>query len=330
MAGIETSYQNLLPDLQNHEAYRLRRIRVINNNKRFLKFYSFLSLLALIYVLTTNTLSEDDFSMAITFIIVFQVVELVVAAIIYGVNRGKYEEYFKKNIIEKLVPAIIPGIIYNHDGHISMNSFNECKLFSRRKGNKIFGTDYFHGRSDEMEFELSLLNIKHKRKRRVGESANDYRRERGTDIFNGLFMIANLRNPVSKVIDVVPSFKELGKLVKAMASGLNVIGKSDAPEVFFGNDEFQEKFNVYSDDKNEAMRVVTQPVIDMAVNLKTKQNAFQVYASYVGNKVYVAIDGAKHLFEVKISDSLLDPKSTENIFKDLLTYMKVLKTYAGY
>ena len=45
---------------------------------------------------------------------------------------------------------------------------------------------------------------------------------------------------------------------------------------------------------------------------------FQVYAFFIENKVFVAIENGKGLFDPKIKTSLLDAESAEEIFKNLL------------
>jgi len=119
----------------------------------------------------------------------------VVALIIYAANKSRYEKFFKENIVEKIVPALIPGVTYKYDDYIPIEIFRKSGLFNKRIGDYLTGQDYFFGKTA------------------------------------GIFMIAKLPDHVESPIYIFPTFQEIGKLIKGLASSLNVITKPDAPEV---------------------------------------------------------------------------------------------------
>jgi hypothetical protein len=164
--------------------------------------------------------------------------------------------------------------------------------------------------------------------KKMGESRHEYERRRGANVFTGVFMVANLSSVVNSDVYILPTFNEVGKLLKGIASGLNAIAKSNAPEVKIGNKDFQERFEVYSENTDEVVSLVSESIMNEMVRIKKEHNEIQVYASFIENKVFVAIENAKGLFDPKIKTSLLDAESAEEIFKNLLTYLNVLRMFA--
>lgn len=232
MASINQSYNVLLPDIQEMEAYRLKKRRVIKLN-----LWVFLFLLAcalfitiLDYIKQIFPPNDKGFILAAIFFSLF--IEGVVALIIYAANKSRYEKFFKENIVEKIVPALIPGVTYKYDDYIPIEIFRKSGLFNKRIGDYLTGQDHFFGKTAGMAFELSWLNNYSKTKKtyREYEGKTSVRYQK-SDVFTGIFMIAKLPDHVESPIYIFPTFQEIGKLIKGLASSLNVITKPDAPEV---------------------------------------------------------------------------------------------------
>ena len=332
MGAVDQAYQKLLPDLDILEAYRISRLRMIKINRFMLILFTILCPSLFVLTLFEVNISEDDLPIVLSGIGMFYLLVLVTGLIVYAYQKGKYSEFFKEKIIEKLVPAMIPGVSYQYDGHVSFESFKECNLFKKSRANKIEGSDYFYGETGDVRFELSWLHIySESYVRKTGhQDFNDkrYHRQKGADVVNGVFMIGALSTSVKSEVNIVPTFNELGKLMKAASLKLNIVGKSEFPVVKMGDSEFQKRFEVHSDDENEALRLIGKEMMDQLVKLKTENNAVQVYVSFIKNKVFIAIDGAKGMFEPKIKISLIDSSSVQEIFKQLLIYLNILRIFS--
>jgi len=240
----------------------------------------------------------------------------------------RYEEFFKMKIVEKIVPAMVPGVTYKHADHISMELFRKSGFFNEQKGQYLTGQDHFSGETSGMTFELSWLKNQSRTKKsynqRKRKSSSEYHE---TDIFSGIFMLAKLPGPVASPIYIFPTFNELGKVMKGLASRLNIITKPDAPEIKIGNSEFEKKFTVFSENSNEAKKIVTSQVAAHLVECKDDKPNLQFFVAYIDDNVFVAIDQVHRLFEPKISKSLLEPSAVRHIFKDLLRFLNILRVF---
>lgn len=324
MATIDQAYKALLPDIEQLEAYRVRKRRIIKINQRV--FLLLLTVAVSIYILVfaTQYFTAYDTENLLGLTLLTVIIGGIVAFIIYAVNKMRYEKFFK----EKIVPAMVPGVTYNHDDHISMELFRKSGFFNKQNGQYLIGQDHFSGETSGMKFELSWLKNQSRTEKSYyehkGKTSNRYN---VIDIFSGIFMFAKQSNRVTSPIYIFPTFQEIGKVMKGLVSRLNIITNPDAPEIKIGNSEFEKKFTVFSENSNEAKKIVTSQVVAHLVDCKDDKPNLQFFVAYVDDNVFVAIDQVHRLFEPKISKSLLEPSAVEHIFKDLLRFLNILRAF---
>jgi len=87
------------------------------------------------------------------------------------------------------------------------------------------------------------------------------------------------------------------------------------------------KFTVFSENSNEAKKIVTSQVAAHLVDCKDDKPNLQFFVAYIDDNVFVAIDQVHRLFEPKISKSLLEPSAVQHIFKDLLRFLNILRAF---
>ncbi|AXG67928.1 hypothetical protein KORDIASMS9_00110 [Kordia sp. SMS9] len=210
-----------------------------------------------------------------------------IPAIISSTLKGKWVEKYKDEVLKPIVEAQFPGIVYEDELHISKSMFNASNLFTRP--DRFNGEDLFSGKLDATQFVFSEIHAeeKHTRRDKNGNTKTSY-----TTIFRGLFLIADFN-------------KEIHNETYVYSSG----GKwfSRFKRVRLEDPEFEDRFNVYSNDQVEARYILTPKMMQRIVDLEDRFDA-NMYLSFRGHHVYIAIRESYNMFEASIHDDVSFPQ----------------------
>ncbi|HBY20405.1 MAG: hypothetical protein A2Y24_06625 [Clostridiales bacterium GWE2_32_10] len=229
----------------------------------------------------------------------------ICGAILYWMKKS-YVSDFKDKIIEKIVGFFDDSFIYKKNSCISDNIFNCCEIFDTTP-NKYSGDDYVSGVIVDQEY---LDKLGQKKGTKIEFSEIKAEKESGTGkhrtvhtIFKGLFFMADYNKNFSGITRVLPDYKKRWLFA----------GKD---RVMLEDPEFERLFEVYSTDQIEARYILTPSLMDRLKSFKQKTGR-PVYASFVNNKIYVAIEYARNLFEPDIFKTLYDFAPMQQYFEDL-------------
>ena len=224
--------------------------------------------------------------------------------IISGDGRG-YVHEFKVYVIAKIVHFIDGNLSYNPMKHIPKSTFMLSQIF-KTKPNRYNGDDYVSGKVGQTEIQFCELDAKYEN----GSGKN----HTVTIVFKGLFFIGDFNKHFASQTVVLPDKTEkfLGKFAQSLQS-LNFtrdkLVKMDDPE-------FEKYFVVRSDDQVDARYVLSTSLMRRIVDFK-KKTGMDVYLSFVGSMVFVAISYNKNLFEPRIFRTLLDFEPIREYSEDL-------------
>ncbi|MCH2194107.1 DUF3137 domain-containing protein [Kordia sp.] len=197
--------------------------------------------------------------------------------------KGKWVEKYKDEVLKPIVEAEFPGILYEDEQHISKSMFTASNLFTRP--DRFNGEDLFTGKLDATTFTFSEIHAeeKHETKDKDGNKTTWY-----TTIFRGLFLIADFN-------------KEIKHETYVYSSG----GKwfSRFKRVRLEDPEFEDRFNVYSDDQIEARYILTPKMMSRIVELEDRFGE-NLYLSFRGHYVYIAISESFDMFEASINEEV--------------------------
>ena len=87
--------------------------------------------------------------------------------------------------------------------------------------------------------------------------------------------------------------------------------------------EFEKYFVAYGDDQVQARYILSTSLMKRIVSFK-KNTKRQIYLSFIGSKIYVAISYTKNLFEPKLHKTLLDFKPIQEYFEDLQLVLSIV------
>ncbi|MEM6686542.1 MAG: DUF3137 domain-containing protein [Bacteroidota bacterium] len=275
---IKHKYANLLT------VFRDSKRVIFARSKKLWKttFYIFLGITAGVGLLVLlKVITVEGPALVIAFLVPALV--FLVPIITTSGLKNKWVERYKDEVLKPIVEAKFPGIIYEDDQHISKSMFNASNLFSRP--DRFNGEDLFSGKLEATTFSFSEIHAeqKHTRKDKNGTTHTSY-----STIFKGLFLIADFN-------------KEIENETYVYSSG----GKwfSRFKRVRLEDPVFEDRFNVYSNDQIEARYILTPKMMERIVALEDRFNA-NLYLSFRGHNLYIAIRQSKDLFETSFREEV--------------------------
>jgi len=226
--------------------------------------------------------------------------------IYYSITKN-YVSEFKAKIIRPLIKSIDRSFKYLPDHYLSEDDFVDSQIFPRRP-DRSNGNDYISGRVDGVKIEFSDYHAEIRSK--SSDNGNSY-----STMFQGLFMVSEFNKEFKGTTIVLPDTaqKVFGDLVggwlQSKSSSMYELVKMDDPS-------FEKKFVVYATDQIEARYILTHSLMQRILKLKNKTGS-PLYVSFTNNKLYLAIEYNKDLFEPTIFSSLLQYKNAVDYAKTL-------------
>jgi hypothetical protein len=245
-------------------------------------FFGYAALVAVAFVIVAvKSIRLEGFMILIPILVPALV--FLIPALISSSLKGQWTKKYKDEVLKPIVEAQFPGIMYEDDYHISQQMFNASNIFTRP--DRFSGEDLFTGRLDATTFTFSEIHAeeKHETKDKDGNKTTWY-----TTIFRGLFLIADFN-------------KEIQNETYVYSSG----GKwfSRFKRVKLEDVEFEDRFNVYSDDQIEARYILTPKMMQRIVELEDRFGA-KLYLSFRGHNMYIGISQSYDMFEANIREEV--------------------------
>ncbi len=223
---------------------------------------------------------------------------IAIGAGIYKYLIKDYTAQFKSLIIEPLIKEIDKNLSYMPNAHIAKENFTRSRLFTTHP-DKLGGNDYIRGKIDGIKIELSDLHAQKKHKDSKGRTS-------WSTIFQGLFIVCEFNKHLKSQTVILPDSAQnafgtlIGNWLQANNISRNELVKMD-------NVAFEKEFVVYSNDQIEARYILTHTLMSKLLNFK-KKSKHPLYISFLGGKIYMAIEYNKDLFEPSVFHSLLEYK----------------------
>jgi len=229
-------------------------------------------------------------------------------------DKAEYRHEFKNKVVKEVVHMINPKWSYDPDNRISESDYFHSLLFPD-KADRYNGDDKVEGVIDKTDFQFSELHTEYKSVSRDNEGKE---KESWHTIFKGIFFHADFNKEIKGKTLVLPDtaeklFGSFGKKLQSLSGRGKLIKMEDV--------EFEKLFVVYGSDQIESRYVLTPSMMRSMVEIKKKYKK-NVYFSFVGSRVYVAISIAKDLFEPRLYRSGVRFKDIEQMNE----YFSVIET----
>jgi len=294
---LENFYKtNLLPELLELEERR----------KKLLKKY-FVIALGPICIVAVGIFILTKYLNLISEIIFFVLAPCVIATVVICIfiTRG-YVRDFKILVIDQIVRFIDENLTYYQSRFIPRSVFVASQIF-KTKPNRYKGDDYVNGKIGDTQIQFSEIDAKY-------ESGSGKNRSVKT-VFKGLFFIADFNKNFKGQTIVLPDaaeklFGHFGKLLQSWNLVRDQLISLEDPE-------FEKLFVVYGSDQVEARYILSTSLMKRIIDFREKTNR-NIYLSFVGSKVFVAVPYTRNLFEPRIFKTVVDFEPIKEYYEDLL------------
>lgn len=236
--------------------------------------------------------------------------------ILYGRVRN-FVETFKPNIMNLITDFIDDGIgygdlIYDQNKFIPKSKFQASQIFGASP-DLYEGEDYLKGIIGDVPFEMCELNVREESKVR----------QRLNYVFKGVFLCATITIPVRGKVLVLPRvFRQY--TTRAVRSFLLQGGKE--ADGFIKNKDFREIWRTFATLEGAFQNVLSE---DMQHRLseyyhKTEK---QIYISFQGNKIYIAVTEHKDILEPFIFQTNVSFELVREFYEDLTLLLEIVEDF---
>ncbi|HNI55239.1 MAG TPA: DUF3137 domain-containing protein [Chitinophagales bacterium] len=203
--------------------------------------------------------------------------------------EDNFTQQYKSILFANFLPGIAPQARYVMSEHIGTQTFTESKLFPYQEISSLKGSDLIT-RSQE-QFQCSFLDVMQvERTQSNGKSETKY-----STLFKGYLLSAAFNKSFTGETFVAPdASREL--LGEVYGESLNELFHRPGTSIARMEDpDFEKAFSVYTTDQQEARYILSTKLIHRIMELKA-YFVDDVYLSFVGNRVFVAVKSEKDIF----------------------------------
>lgn len=301
----------LAPIRADLEIYRLRYLKKAKSAQMLLIF----PLLLFIGSIVGMFLLYDYYFYFVIAMILSTLLTAFIYLKLYSPQIQDYQKKFKSVLLEKIVHALYPDMQYKADGYIAKEVFYKSDIFSGKADEGYTGEDYFEGVINNVPIRFSEVNAK----RLKGKNT--------TVLFSGIFMVLDVKKEFKGTTLVLPDDYEqlFGQLAVQLQAKLVRI---EGSELIYlkKNPNFEDKFVIYSTEKQEALDILNDSMLDNLLWIRNRYNS-ELSIAFKGGFVYLAISlGYKGLFDADIHKSLTkNDELFDRIYAELVTCFRLVK-----
>lgn len=288
------------PELMRMERKRVRLLRLL--------FFSGLALTGVIIFELNISILPLTLTMSI----------FIALYLIYlGYEVRRFLQTFKPNVLNLLLTFIsaepnMGKMTYDAKRLLPKSTFFESKIFATDA--QIYeGEDYISGRVGEMDFELCELNVR------------DFSvvRNRTNYVFKGVFLHAIFPENVRGNMVIWP--REFKQYLSKSIREFTWLGADNVDEEVL-NPAFRAMFMTYATPDTHVAGILSEPMQDAIIEY-CKTTGKEIYISFLGKNIYLAVTEPRDLLEPYIFRTNLSFELVRGFWEDLNLLIKIVQDF---
>ena len=275
MKNFEEIYSKIYSD--NHQEIEAKR------KKELQKHLSIVIIILTIGIIFTILISS-----------IFFVISVIVTILVIALHPSKFKNIYKEKIITTLVNEYDHNLSFTSDSSIPRLLYNDAEF---ERYDLYSSNDYISGKiNGTTPIELGDVHTEI-------ESTDSDGNTTYTTIFRGLFAAVKFNQSINTTIKIRNDSKIAGKL------------HLNKEKMQMDSQEFEKLFDIYSQDKITAMRILTSDILDYMIQFK-KENKVKFELTLKQNNLYIRIP-CKDMFEGSLMKNSLDEKTLKTYYNYL-------------
>lgn len=229
------------------------------------------------------------------FLLPFAIIISVLFLLLGGYSSTKsYKKEYKEKVIASLVSNYDENLSFTGENRIPRQLYNAAEFESY---DNFYSNDYIHGKL-EGYIPIELGDVHTEDQHTDSDGNTTY-----TTVFRGLFSAACLPKSLESTVKIRSDKGMLGKLL------------SKKELVTMDSQEFEKFFDVFSNNKILAVRILTSDIMNYMIDFK-KDNKVNFEITAKNNYIYLRIH-CDDMFEGKMSKSALDRETLYKYYRFL-------------
>jgi len=224
---------------------------------------------------------------------------------------------FHNETIPKILDGFLTTGYYRRADSISQADYYKSKIFTT-KIDSYKGSDYISGTLGDTGFLFSKLHTQYE-SQNYDSNSTDY-----VTVFKGIFMVIEFnKNVKGGRAFLFPDLK--GKYILGLDKWFPGTFNNEewGERILMEDDEFEKLYSVYSFDPVDAHYVLTPKMQHNFVELSKHFDGKEIHASFINDKMYLAIEGDYELFAFDSTSSYTDSDTLEYYIGD---FVKIIET----
>jgi len=251
LENIPAEFENMYENLYNNHIQALEKLR---KKVRWRTAVQYISLALFIIGYVFIEAEEVVISRKIdSYIMLIGIISLFITIIFTVMNmkyKKKYVESYKKEIVSSFIKLI------NHQLNYNPLDVNRLKIqgdykkagFDNKRFNRFYPDDYTYGIiEDDINIEMCDLHVQN----HTGSGKNSHTEE----IFQGIFAYTKCN-------------KNIGTYIKVSKNKIKILEQQNRVEM--DSEEFEEYFDIYSENKILAMQLLTSDIMETLIEFHNK------------------------------------------------------------
>lgn len=258
-------------------------------------------ILTIIYFKNKNIPLEMLLATAPFALLIYLFFIMYIKSKVNGKDIDKFNKEYKNTFVLKSLNNIFEDIKYNPN-----NGFKEEyieKIGMLDTGDSYSSNDYISGKYKNISFEQSDIHIQEEREE---ENADGEKETEWVTTFMGRLMIFDFNKNFKANIQVTNCYFDANTL--PWSKKFTRVKMEDA--------EFNRSFMVFAENEHEAFYILTPHFMEKLKEI-TKKLKCGVMFCFVDNKLHIAVDNYKDLFEYNVFNPINEKEIEESITKDI-------------
>lgn len=217
-----------------------------------------------------------------------------------------YIKEYKKRILSKIIKLEFEGLEYVEDSKISVEQFNESYLFCNY--------DLIYGSEDLIKGKIGQTNLE------FAKILTQYYDNKGKYsgwkiFFYGLFIVADFNKNTNFTTTVLPAEKIDWHIIDSKPKKNNKTFES-AKSIKLEDIEFENMYDVYSNNEIEARYILTpsmmRKLVDLGKKVSADNNDLSIIKTQYNKLPYISFNKSKIFIAIPFSTDLYNPDIEED------------------
>lgn len=301
-------FQNMLPHLQEMEKLRQARLKAYEGRQTagaiFATFAAPLCVLADIFISKVNTLNPDGMIIAVTPAMIFGVIAWV------REPKRQYIKAYKQDILP-YIARLLGGLTYDPQGSIPIKTLKLSRILPSHT--RYRAEDYFSTMCGDIQAVFSEIHL--------DRSAYSGGRVSYETTFKGLAILLTLPERLS------------GHTALIGKGGLTLFGfkvhSSRLTYLEMKHEETDGMFDVYTNNQDEARRIVTPSLVARIKQLCDTHNAEYASLAYFSNQILIMLPSRRDYFEPNLNRPIAHMDAIMDMKREIKMVLDIAEDYAS-